>query len=402
LSSLAEKLVPSDSCLEDLDVDPIDRHFAENATDSASSDEDDESGSMVDRAERDRAATSVEDMVANMNNSSQEHDVHSTLLKVAERRREIATSLEQHVLHVIRDSLIHDEYILQTATAFNIPEDKRIVQSTSRSGAKCLVFFVQKDFFDDWLKRHSTYIGAAFTQRTKPHSYSVNIKDDSTQSKKDRAGQIVYRYSCHRKSRPYRDKNQVKGGKSGKPRNRRASIRSDCKASINAIFRPKETSDGLPGGCYRVEYLFEHNHKLGCLENLGAMRKSDAIKRRIKAMLMRGMSIQAIMNHLTIDHARFTRLLEGNDTTPVSRDDFITYDDVYNILYAIVAKEVRKSPDDVESAKLWMEELEKNNYFTFYDKAHGLYHGFSSPWQLDQLRRWGDVFCFDGTHHARG
>ncbi|OAQ28296.1 hypothetical protein K457DRAFT_38118, partial [Linnemannia elongata AG-77] len=84
------------------------------------------------------------------------------------------------------------------------------------------------------------------------------------------------------------------------------------------------------------------------------------------------------------------------------RGNFITYDDVYNILYAITAKEVRKSDDDTISARLWMEQLDKNNYFTFYDKVTDLYHGFSSPWQLDQLRQWGDVFCFDGTHHVRG
>ncbi|KAI7828026.1 hypothetical protein BC939DRAFT_512736 [Gamsiella multidivaricata] len=85
------------------------------------------------------------------------------------------------------------------------------------------------------------------------------------------------------------------------------------------------------------------------------------------------------MNQLTIDYARFTR----------SRDDFITYDDVYNLLYALTAKQMRKDDDPLISARLWMEDLENQNYFTYYDREHGLYHRFSSPWQLDELRKWG-------------
>lgn len=158
----------------------------------------------------------------------------------------------------------------------------------------------------------------------------------------------------------------------------------------------------MPGDTYKIQYFFEHNHKLGSSENIGYMRKSEAIKLSIKALIMRGMSITAIMNQLTMDHAKFARFLEGKETMALSRDNFITYDDVYNILHAITAKEVRKSDDDTISARLWMEELDKNKYFTLYDKLNCLYHGFSSPWQLDQLRQWSDVFCFDGTHHSCG
>ncbi|KAF9271802.1 hypothetical protein BGZ88_005575 [Linnemannia elongata] len=95
---------------------------------------------------------------------------------------------------------------------------------------------------------------------------------------------------------------------------------------------------------------------------------------------VREMSINAIMKQLTIEHARFAGFLEGKEAMALFRDNFITYDDVYNILYDIKAKEVRKSNYDMISARLWMEELDRNNYFTFYGKANGVYHGFSSPW----------------------
>ncbi|KAF9536373.1 hypothetical protein EC957_011201, partial [Mortierella hygrophila] len=63
------------------------------------------------------------------------------------------------------------------------------------------------------------------------------------------------------------------------------------------------TGDGIPGDTYKVEYFFEHNHKLGSVKQIGSMRKSEAIKLRIKALIMRGMSIYAIMNQLMTDHA---------------------------------------------------------------------------------------------------
>jgi hypothetical protein len=320
---------------------------------------------------------------------------------VRERQAYLAADLQRNVLNAIRDSLFNDPYIHDTAEAYEFPEDKRITL-VEKNGLRCLIFYVRAAFFEDWLTRHSDCIGAKFTSRDSPRPYSTNIKESSTQAKKDRAGQIVSRYSCHRKSMKYQDKGQVKGGKTNKSRVRVPSIKCKCRSYINATFRPRSTSDGMPGDTYKIEYFFQHNHKLGSAENVGSMRKSEAIKLRIKAMIMRGMSITAIMDQLTMDHAKFARFLEGKETMALSRDNFITYDDVYNILNAITAKEVRKSDDDTISARLWMEELDKNNYFTFYDKLNGLYHGFSSPWQLDQLRQWGDVFCFDGTHHACG
>jgi hypothetical protein len=320
---------------------------------------------------------------------------------VRERQAYLAANIQRNVLKAIRDALFNDPYIHDTAEAYGFPENARTTM-VEKNGLRCLCFYVRAAFFEDWLKRHSDSIGAKFTFRDSPRPYSTNIKESSTQAKKDRAGQIVSRYSCHRKSMKHMDKNHVKGGKTNKARIRLPSIKCKCPSYINATFRPRSTSDGMPGDTYKIEYFFEHNHMLGSAENIGSMRKSEAIKLRIKAMIMRGMSIQAIMEQLTMDHAKFARFLEGKETMPLSRDNFITYDDVYNILHAITAKEVRKSDDDIISARLWMEELDRNNYFTFYDKVNGLYHGFSSPWQLDQLRQWGDVFCFDATHHARG
>ncbi|KAF9136659.1 hypothetical protein BGX30_010964 [Mortierella sp. GBA39] len=237
-----------------------------------------------------------------------EVSVKADHVPMRERR---AANLQRDVLKTIRDSLFDDPYIIGTAETYGFPEGKRITMGEKKEG-RCLIFYVKAAFFEDWLKRHSDCIGTSFTLRAKPHPYSTNQK--------------------------YEVKGRIKGGRNEKTRLRLPSISCNCRSFIKATFRPRSTSDGTPGNTYMIEYFFEHNHRLGCAENIG-MLKSEAIKLRIKAMLMRGMSIDAIMEQLTMDHARFARLLEGKETMALSRDNFITYDDVYNILYAITAKE---------------------------------------------------------------
>ncbi|KAF9433018.1 hypothetical protein BGZ76_009984 [Entomortierella beljakovae] len=110
------------------------------------------------------------------------------------------------------------------------------------------------------------------------------------------------------------------------------------------------------------------------------------------------------MEELTMDYDKFTRVLGGNGKQ-FTRDDFISYDDVYNIWYAITTKEMRKDPHPVVSAIKWMEEIEAGGNFTYYDKNDrtlGTYFGFASLWQLDQLRLYGRTLCFDGTHNVFG
>ena len=118
-------------------------------------------------------------------------------------------------------------------------------------------------------------------------------------------------------------------------------------------------------------------------------------------MLLLGMLISAITDRLTMDHAKFSRLMEcSGDDQRLSRDNFVTYGDVYNVLYALTVKQMRKDDNPTTSAQLWMDDLKRQGYFTYCDQEHSLYYEFLSPWQLDELRKWGDAFCFDGTHQV--
>ncbi|KAG0300231.1 hypothetical protein BGZ99_003883, partial [Dissophora globulifera] len=123
--------------------------------------------------------------------------------------------------------------------------------------------------------------------------------------------------------------------------------------------------DGRFEDVYHIEYRLDHNHKLGEKGTIGTQQKSKAVRERIKAMLFRGMSITAIMNELTMDHAKFSRLMErGGNEQRIARDDLITYDDVYNILHAVMSRQMRKDKDPLISARLWMEEMQSQGDFT--------------------------------------
>lgn len=54
------------------------------------------------------------------------------------------------------------------------------------------------------------------------------------------------------------------------------------------------------------------------------------------------MTITVIMHKLTIEHTVLTRLLQSGGKERLSRDKFITYDDVHNMYYALRGKNLRR------------------------------------------------------------
>lgn len=153
-----------------------------------------------------------------------------------------------------------------------------------------------------------------------------------------------------------------------------------------------------------IDLYYHHTHNLASLEDIGTKQKSDRIKATIKSLLLQGSSIKNVMERLTMDYDRFMDVVRGNGQR-LSRDDFITYEDVYNIWYKINNEMMRKDPDASLSAVKWLEEIENKGGFAFYDKLRptsGIYFGFSTEWQLRQLRKYGQSLCFDGTHNVFG
>ncbi|KAG0247936.1 hypothetical protein BG011_000707, partial [Mortierella polycephala] len=270
-----------------------------------------------------------------MEGQAEENDVGTTvggddimvseegIQRMEDRKVSVKKRLDKSVSDSLRDALFYDPYIMDTAQEYGFAEDQII----TRDEKGRMVFYLKANYFEDWKARHQTSIGTGFLAHGVPRAYSTDVTESSSQKKKDRAGQVLQRFDCHCRGKKFELKGRQLGGKSGKTRVRLESFRTNCGAHFNAIYRPVSTSDGKPRNTYRIGYSFVHNHKLGDKNNVGTQRKSMAIKERIKAMLLRGMSIPAIMQQLTMDHASFTRFFVDGGNQRLSRDQFIAYDD---------------------------------------------------------------------------
>ncbi|KAI9235125.1 MAG: hypothetical protein BYD32DRAFT_489142 [Podila humilis] len=179
----------------------------------------------------------------------------------------------------------------------------------------------------------------------------------------------------------------------------KTSIKIGCTSEFVAR-KQEKTGPGIPPTMvYEITYAPGHNHSICSGKDeydIGTNYLSPEAKERICALLENGASVREVLQRLQSSRSRFAQL----GRTRVFRDDVITYEDVYNVNYQLMLKEIRKDDNEDRSAELWMRQLFSEGYHTCY--YPGKYYGFSSPWQLQQLRDNGKIFCFDGTHHVYG
>ncbi|KAF9920024.1 hypothetical protein FBU30_010242, partial [Linnemannia zychae] len=144
----------------------------------------------------------------------------------------------------------------------------------------------------------------------------------------------------------------------------KAEPTTDTQLEVITQKRPKP--DGGLQTVYELTCLYQHNHGVGCFSDVETRQKSEAIRATIKKLTLGGSTISMVMRQLTMEHGKFTQILRQKSC--FSRNDFITYDDVYNI---------------------WHD-----------DRVGGLYFGFPTTWQMDQLKAYGRMIYFDGTHNV--
>ncbi|KAG0196142.1 hypothetical protein BGX28_010511, partial [Mortierella sp. GBA30] len=99
------------------------------------------------------------------------------------RMAEQEASLKWHVRDIVRDALLYDPYILETADEHHILEDQRITWDEKGQ----LVFYLKANSLDDWKARHQVCLGTDITSHGRPQAYSTEVYHDGTQRKKDRA-----------------------------------------------------------------------------------------------------------------------------------------------------------------------------------------------------------------------
>ncbi|KAI8353946.1 hypothetical protein B0O80DRAFT_498786 [Mortierella sp. GBAus27b] len=172
-------------------------------------------------------------------------------------------------------------------------------------------------------------------------------------------------------------------------------------------FKPGRHPDlNFKGGdrLVRITYYPEHSHELGDSNEFQYQRVSDGLKERIRHYLEIGLGSRQIREKLTLLIGTLhKRLAEGN----LTRDDFVTADDVGNVVNAYWKKKAEFDKSVQRSLCSWMDKLASKNYFVIrvqdgkvVDKLENrmdISAGFVSPWQLNNLRSNPQAVGFDST-----
>jgi hypothetical protein len=223
-----------------------------------------------------------------------------------------------------------------------------------------LSLWVQDDMFELWLEEHSNFIGT---------TYVADEKQAFMFTKRPKHGAKASRsFRCSCKGFSQLVPSELEGGASGKKRNRQPSKKKGCTASLTAYFRAIVPHSNPVKWQTLIRYEYSHNHDLNSEDYLCQQRVSKNMKQRIKIMLLRGMSIHMILQRLGMDARRCRQFAMSVKGKRPSRDDFITYSDVDNILRTMMNKEIRRDEWDNVSAFKWMKELESKEFFAYYDE----------------------------------
>ncbi|KAF9167266.1 Calcium-responsive transcription factor [Actinomortierella ambigua] len=303
-------------------------------------------------------------------------------ITVKEHIRRIHTeAFNTSIWTVARDSLNADPDIKQSSEELGIESFRRIVETPQGD----LEFDLLADRVDSWKERHAKDISSRFT----------HAKSDYTYTRRSKAGQVRVFYDCHHRGEKQVHKFRVPGGKTGKSRKRGESIKCGCPAKYSAVRKTMRSVAGPAVEVCHIVYNYRHNHTVGEREDVATLLKSEAIKARIRGLLNRSPDLQATMRRILLSYCDFFTLPHADAK---SQDNLISYNDVYQLWYDICMDGAQKYPDEKVSAKMWMDDLTKENYFTCCTVYDGLYYAFSSKWQLEQLKAHGSTLYFDGLH----
>lgn len=162
--------------------------------------------------------------------------------------------------------------------------------------------------------------------------------------------------------------------------------------------RAYQVSNTVTINAYEVHYRFWHNHSNPGINEYGHI----PISTQKRAAIIQDLNLNIPVSTIVATHNKAGKIqkqaakVKGERPT---RDMKINYDFVYSINYKQNCNLAIKHKDRAESARLWMQELKDEGCFTYFDSSgNERYYGFSTPFQLEQLTKYGNALCFDGTH----
>ncbi|KAF9986098.1 hypothetical protein BGZ75_002217 [Mortierella antarctica] len=310
--------------------------------------------------------------------------------KKAERRR-LRSSWDDAKREVMSDPLI-----FRSAGILAIATDSIFTHIDRRRRNRRLLglrFTLLETELDPWLKAHGDAICVKFI-----HQQTRKYKDWGEKAKADERSDFY----CNRKgTKPQapRRRQQRPGGPPVRTRNRAPTIRIGCQSCIKVIRTKVKTAEGETVRVCIVTYYYGHSHPPPGDSSIGTRHLPESARELISSLLRTGSPVREVLQRIRMDTDYYTRLfLFANKK--VARDSTITYKDIFNVQSDIMVGEISKAEDPYVSADLWIEELARNAYVTCHEK--GVHYGFTTPWQLGQLMKFGKVLCFDGKRRVYG
>lgn len=135
------------------------------------------------------------------------------------------------------------------------------------------------------------------------------------------------------------------------------------------------------------------------MEDMQYLRKSSEILAFIENYVNLNLNIKAITTIFNAQREISLRL-RNND---FNRDDLITRDDIYNVIYKKMINKSQFDPLEPISVAKWAGKLELDSSLVFYSPMNEtnqepFQFAIITPWQLSMLRQFGDTVCLDATH----
>ncbi|KAF9090779.1 hypothetical protein BGX27_002146 [Mortierella sp. AM989] len=245
--------------------------------------------------------------------------------------------------------ILADNFIKNASTQLGIDLDRRVTESLDwvrQNRLHRLHFFILKNDFETWMKikivyrfrgtsqKHAGHDVRRFYKCNRAGAYKPRLPNQGTSAQDG----ITAAFKCKRKKTVIKE-----------------SIKTGCCSGSTSVLLEKKRQDGSPIMCYSVSYAYAHNHAL--------ITDNDDVGLRYLLLESKN-KISDLLNKCG-----------------VFRDDTITYEDVYNVYYQMMTKEIRKDEDPDISAENWIHKLGT---------------------ELAQLKNNGEIFCFDGTHQVYG
>ncbi|KAF9433017.1 hypothetical protein BGZ76_009983 [Entomortierella beljakovae] len=250
-------------------LNDLKNHFAEDTKNHFSEDtvdEDDDTFDGTPTKDSDKSSHTLEDIkqVAIEGVKDLDHEGSS----IEPLKMKLEEQLNGVVLDRVREILQKDEHILHSMRYYKMESPFDVLTPDVAE------FFLPHHMLETWIGHHQLHISANFV-RERTYNYIKPEKDKATNQvleQPDIPGEVKRHrltYECHCAGKVRIRKERTKGGVSGKTRLRKPSMKQGCKSRIFAELTHKTNQSGLLEKAYHIRYLYQHNHSLGSLSDIG-------------------------------------------------------------------------------------------------------------------------------------